>query len=520
MHFEAGCATPPLLDLVSDGLRHSPFQRALQYLRGLTLSDVQDRCLAVVYLCGHTDKQAWVRDHPLSWTWGSSVEVASAWLFFRSLKFKHPPLTLVINSDPRVPSSVKLENSRAIHSTPLCCVDAPCTGKLIKRTHNYKQLLDRRNLQLSDGISRSPVTNAICEVVHARNQRKHSENSSWALFVGRYLNEQAMYHTTIVNRTWAQQFESLRPLIEPARQLGQEAQEPSAASAETLAKLPAGTSGVGVFYHKCLQLDKEMNEPRQVGDDSYWKSAKQRWTELKRSSPAEAAACKMVGIHNASKPRVETTVDNAQLPSAKAKQTTALMKVACDKGVCMPCTSDIMLPRLRPDSACPSCSIRGDAHFRPTQRFDSLLRRQSDVYGELSAANHADTAAIGKTGKTKLMVRPQHLSPLPVSTELYCLERKQWRGGLKAIEHRFDNTIMGVGRDCGDIPEKMQPLTRCKLGFCSKRLSSQSARSIHTQLKSVLTSIVSLAGGPKKVPSKMPSPNLVTSSCKVQTFNV
>ena len=174
----AGCTAPPLYDLVN--ARYSPITRALQYLHSLVTTDPQDRLLAVAMLCGHRTVIAFIRDHPLSWVVGSSAKVSSAWFFWRNLRYKFTPFTLVSNSDPRISQADKLANSNTIYKANRCCHDEACTLKVIARTTRAAQLLSARNVRLSQGIGRSPVHNAIAETLHARNQRKNDQNTSWA----------------------------------------------------------------------------------------------------------------------------------------------------------------------------------------------------------------------------------------------------------------------------------------------------------------------------------------------------
>ena len=318
-----------------------------------------------------------------------------------------------------------------------------------------------------------------------------------------------MYNLRIADRAWAETFKSFLPLLNVSNNGGVScaadgSESPCAAELEHL----PGMSGLGVFYNQCLNADKlKSSSGRKVGDKAYWKNVKARWANVLEDDPPRAAALAKVGRHNASKSRSGKSCpernDNHTLPHAALShaQQDQLLQALDNQNTCYPCDSDseMLLPRLRPDAQCPTCGITGSDHFRPIQRFESLLRRASSTYNQFDA-----TPAGGR--KKKKAPTPKQLATTPISTELYAHERVKWSGGLRRMETLFDSSVCGLGRDIGHDESELRPLRRCKFGLCSKELRTVPARtSIVSQLTADLRKIISLAGGPKKIPESQPS---------------
>ena len=483
----SGCATHPLLDLVSD--QYSPVLRCMQYCRCLLTSDSSDRLFAVIMFCQSSSKHAFVESHPLSHTCVTSVKAAAGWFFWRSLRFKRGPYSFAKVSDHRVAASEKLREVNELFGQHQCCHDMACTLKLVKRVTRPEQLLDPRNVQVAAGIARLPVHNAVVETLHARNQTKAASNTSWSLFVARFLNEQAMYVMRLTDRAWQHAMKSLLPPAD-TQPKSLPLSLANAATAATPSRPTAdpdwlpGCNGKQVFYQKCVRLDKAAGRSCRPATGPYWKSVNNRWA---LAGAAEQHALTLIGKHNAAAPRKgAATTSVAIAPAASTGPTLT--------DICEPCTSVFMMPRLRKDAKCPTCSITGDVHPAPLQRFDMILRHQAHTISVLSAAK--------ESAKSNT---PPGLATLPLSRAAYTAERTKWRGGLKAIAEKFDNSVMQTGRDTGIIPEDQPPLRRCKFGLCMADLSkSGGSVTVYKQLVATMKQLVSSLGGPSKVPSKMP----------------
>ena len=128
------CSFPPLLDLVT--ARLSPVTICQQYLHGLFNGDAQDRLFSVSVFsqCSRADFVA--GRHSLSLTARSSVQAASAWLFYRNMVYEDAPFTLARYSDSRLSEQELDETTEDLHGRRLCCLDPASTRKIRRRmTH-------------------------------------------------------------------------------------------------------------------------------------------------------------------------------------------------------------------------------------------------------------------------------------------------------------------------------------------------------------------------------------------------
>ncbi len=467
------CEVPALLNLVSE--RHSPITKSLQYLHSVTKTDVMYRFSLIVAMSGCSTQQEFVARHTCSFTYGSAAKTAGAWLYWRNLKYKRGPFSAAGLTDKRTSRDVKLGTCRDLFRPSSCCNDN-ATEKLVVRCRHAEDLLQPRNLRVCSGISRIPIHSGTIETFHGRNQTHNSINVSWATFSARFVNAQARYHQSRTDSAFKHADRQLRL---PPRALPHSSGEECDVAAET-PMLP-GTSGKQVLHFQSLQQDKLAGRATLAADEFYWSKIDRAWKLLQEHSPAEARSLSLIAKHNASQPRGKN----------KHRQTHGALDInvantAVD--TCVPCDRGAywMLPRLKATSICQACSRPGAEHPRHVQHMDILLRKQSEEYSSLT---------VSEAGS--------NISGLSMSVELYSAERAEWPGGLKCVEEQWDRCCRGIGKDVGAVPDDQPVLRRCKYGFCRKDLSV-SGRSAQSQVSDALTRVVTVVGGPKKVPTVQP----------------